>query len=115
MATTRFTKAGCRSDDARSEAAGDRAQGAAARPDQLSTASDGYRGPVDDIDISGDWGVPLAEVDPLSDVPEWKLAVVLSVGEPMRVEVGLRPGRARCPAKVEDERVTRHDPARRTT
>jgi penicillin-binding protein 1A len=38
----------------------------------------GFRGPVERIDISGDWGVPLAEVDPLRDVPEWQLAVVLS-------------------------------------
>ncbi|WP_425418602.1 penicillin-binding protein 1A [Oricola indica] len=52
----------------------------------------GYRGPVTTIDVSGDWGVPLAEVDRLSDVPEWKLGVVLSVGDD-GAEVGLRPER----------------------
>ena len=37
----------------------------------------GYRGPVKSIDISGDWGEPLGAVPALSDVPEWRLAVVL--------------------------------------
>jgi penicillin-binding protein 1A len=64
----------------------------------------GFRGPVERIDISGDWGVPLAEVDPLRDVPEWQLAVVLSASGDA-VEVGLRPGRE-VSGKVEDERVT---------
>jgi penicillin-binding protein 1A len=65
----------------------------------------GFRGPVNErIDISGDWGVPLAEVDPLRDVPEWQLAVVLSASAGA-VEVGLRPGRE-VSGKVEDERVT---------
>jgi penicillin-binding protein 1A len=64
----------------------------------------GFRGPVERIDISGDWGVPLAEVDPLRDVPEWQLAVVLSASADA-VEVGLRPGRE-VSGKVEDERVT---------
>jgi len=51
----------------------------------------GYRGPVKQIDISGDWGVALGEVKALSDVPEWKLAVVLDSGEGVRL--GLQPGR----------------------
>ncbi|MEQ8451072.1 MAG: penicillin-binding protein 1A [Nitratireductor sp.] len=52
----------------------------------------GYRGPVTTIDISGDWGVPLAEVDALSDVPEWKVAVVLA-SDAEGLTVGLQPGR----------------------
>jgi penicillin-binding protein 1A len=43
-------------------------------------------------------------VDPLRDVPEWQLAVVLSASADA-VEVGLRPGRE-VSGKVEDERVT---------
>ncbi len=53
---------------------------------------DGYRGPVATIDTSGDWGIPLAKVDRLSDVPEWNLAVVLSVDEES-AKLGLRPDR----------------------
>lgn len=52
----------------------------------------GYRGPVTQIDISGDWGVPLAEVPALSDVPEWKLGVVLDAGAD-GLTLGLQPGR----------------------
>jgi len=52
----------------------------------------GYRGPVKKIDISGDWGVALGEVKALSDVPEWKLAVVLQSGDG-DAEVGLQPAR----------------------
>src|SRR6202049_2631445 len=39
----------------------------------------GYRGPVTKIDISGDWGTKLAEVKSLSDVAQWRMAVVLDV------------------------------------
>ncbi len=52
----------------------------------------GYRGPVTKIDISGDWGVALGEVKALSDVPEWKLAVVLEAGVDS-VRLGLQPAR----------------------
>lgn len=52
----------------------------------------GYRGPVTRIDVSGDWGIPLAEVESLNDVPEWKVAVVLSASE-NGLEVGLKPAR----------------------
>ncbi len=51
----------------------------------------GYRGPVTSIDVSGDWGEPLGEVDDLSDVPEWRLAVVLEVGG-SALTIGLKPG-----------------------
>ncbi|HHZ08351.1 MAG TPA: penicillin-binding protein 1A [Rhizobiales bacterium] len=52
----------------------------------------GYRGPRDRIDISGDWGLALAKVKALDDVPEWRLAVVLeSTGN--RVTIGLQPKR----------------------
>lgn len=52
----------------------------------------GYRGPLTSIDVAGDWGVPLGEVRRLSDVPEWRVAVVLeSSGEGL--QVGLQPSR----------------------
>lgn len=52
----------------------------------------GYRGPVAQIDVSGDWGIPLSDLPPLTDVPNWKLAVVLSQDN-SGAELGLRPGK----------------------
>ncbi|MFC5386759.1 penicillin-binding protein 1A [Aquamicrobium segne] len=52
----------------------------------------GFRGPVTTIDVSGDWGVPLAEVKGLDDVPEWTLAVVLESGA-SGLRIGLKPAR----------------------
>jgi penicillin-binding protein 1A len=52
----------------------------------------GYRGPKATIDIAGDWGVALGEVEGLSDVPEWRLAVVLESSE-AGLNVGLQPKR----------------------
>ena len=51
---------------------------------------EGFREPVATIDISGDWGVAVNAIKPLSDVPEWTLAVVLEVGN-NEVKIGLRP------------------------
>ncbi|HVW92219.1 MAG TPA: penicillin-binding protein 1A [Devosia sp.] len=52
----------------------------------------GFRKPVASIDISGgDWATPLYKIAPLSDVPEWTLAVVLSTDK-AGAEIGLRPG-----------------------
>ncbi len=50
----------------------------------------GYRGPITHIDVSGDWGVPLFQVDGLEDVPEWKVAVVLTADD-TGITVGLKP------------------------
>ena len=52
----------------------------------------GFRGPVGRIDVSGDWGVPLGDIKALSDVPEWRLAVVLEAGNEV-VRIGLQPKR----------------------
>jgi penicillin-binding protein 1A len=52
----------------------------------------GYRGAIQKLDISGDWGVKLAEVKALSDIAPWRLAVVLEVSE-QSARVGLQPGR----------------------
>ncbi|MEO6395432.1 MAG: penicillin-binding protein 1A [Devosia sp.] len=51
----------------------------------------GFRGPVATVDISGDWGPAVAAIKPLSDVPEWTLAVVLEIGA-NEAKIGLRPG-----------------------
>ena len=53
--------------------------------------SQGWRGPVTQIDISQDWGEALAEVERLGDVEEWDMAVVLATNENEAL-IGLRPG-----------------------
>jgi penicillin-binding protein 1A len=52
----------------------------------------GYRGAVQKLDISGDWGVRLADVKALSDIAPWRLAVVLEVSD-QAARIGLQPGR----------------------
>lgn len=52
----------------------------------------GFRGPVTNVDPGSDWGVPLGEVPALSDIPEWRLAIVLSTDD-QGADIGLQPGR----------------------
>ncbi|MDQ0320351.1 penicillin-binding protein 1A [Pararhizobium capsulatum DSM 1112] len=52
----------------------------------------GFHGPIKTIEIGGDWGEPLGKLDALSDVPEWKLAVVLTV-DAKGAEIGLQPAK----------------------
>ena len=52
----------------------------------------GWRGAVTKIDVSGDWGVKLADVKALTDISPWRLAVVLEVSD-QSARIGLQPGR----------------------
>ncbi|MGO7971770.1 penicillin-binding protein 1A [Rhizobium ruizarguesonis] len=52
----------------------------------------GFHGPIKQIDASGDWGKALADIPALSDVPEWRLAVVLTVSD-STVDIGLQPAK----------------------
>src|SRR5690606_7362824 len=52
--------------------------------------NEGFRGPVATVDIGTDWGKAVFEIKPLSDVPEWQLAVVVSMGD-NEARIGLRP------------------------
>jgi penicillin-binding protein 1A len=52
----------------------------------------GYRGAIQKLDISGDWGVKLAEVKSLSDISPWQMAVVLETSD-QSARVGFQPGR----------------------
>jgi len=52
----------------------------------------GWRGPVDQIDVSGDWGAKLAQMNTPTDIAPWRLGVVLEV-EQSKAVVGLRPQR----------------------
>jgi penicillin-binding protein 1A len=52
----------------------------------------GYRGAIQKLDISGDWGVKLAEIKSLSDISPWQMAVVLEISD-QSARVGFQPGR----------------------
>lgn len=52
----------------------------------------GWRGPVNKMDLTGDWGVKLAEVKALNDINPWRLAVVLEVSD-QSARIGLQPSR----------------------
>ena len=64
----------------------------------------GWRGPLGSIDISGDWGPALFKQKPLSDVPEWNVAVVLSAAG-KEAAIGLRPEATRA-GGASEQRVT---------
>src|ERR1700710_2608885 len=52
----------------------------------------GWRGAPSKLDISGDWGVKLADIKSLSDVSPWRMAVVLETSD-QSARVGFQPGR----------------------
>ena len=63
-----------------------------------------YREPVASIELGDDWGVDVAAIKPLSDVPEWQLAVVLEM-RGNEAEIGLRP-EVLTGSRVAEERKT---------
>ena len=62
----------------------------------------GFRGPMRHIDISQDWGIPLADVPALGDVAPWRLAVVLDATD-AGARIGLQPHREKS-GEIERER-----------
>ena len=52
----------------------------------------GWRGAQNKIELTGDWGVKLAEVKALSDISPWRMAVVLEVSD-QSARIGFQPGR----------------------
>src|ERR1700674_1095767 len=52
----------------------------------------GYRGALQQLDTSGDWGVKLADVKSLSDISPWRMAVVLETSD-QSARIGFQPGR----------------------
>src|ERR1700704_3413052 len=52
----------------------------------------GWRGATSKLDITGDWGVKLADVKSLSDISPWRLAVGLETSE-QSARIGFQPGR----------------------
>jgi penicillin-binding protein 1A len=51
----------------------------------------GWRGATSKIDVSGDWGVKLADIRSLSDISPWRMAVVLETSE-QSARIGFQPG-----------------------
>ena len=54
--------------------------------------SKGWRGPVQTIDVSDDWGATLAKISVPQDIAPWRMGVVLGV-EAKKIVVGLRPSK----------------------
>jgi penicillin-binding protein 1A len=52
----------------------------------------GWRGAMSKLDISGDWGVKLADVKSLSDISPWRMAVVLETND-QSARIGFQPTR----------------------
>ncbi|MBU6462559.1 MAG: penicillin-binding protein 1A [Proteobacteria bacterium] len=52
----------------------------------------GWRGPINKLDISGDWGVKLADVKSLNDISPWRMAVVLETND-QSARIGFQPQR----------------------
>jgi len=66
----------------------------------------GYRGPFGSIEIGSDWGIALGEVKKLTDIPEWKLAVVLSTSK-NGASIGIQPKRLPSDDLSEDRIIGR--------
>ena len=54
--------------------------------------SQGWRGVLQKIDVSGDWGITLAQMDIANDVAPWRIGVITAV-ERNKVTVGFRPSK----------------------
>jgi penicillin-binding protein 1A len=64
----------------------------------------GWRGPVSKLDISGDWGLKLADVKSLSDISPWRMAVVLETSD-QSARIGFQPGRELGGAVLKDRQT----------
>ena len=64
----------------------------------------GWRGATSKLDISGDWGVKLADVKSLSDISPWRMAVVLETSE-QSARIGFQPGRELGGAVLKDRQT----------
>lgn len=62
----------------------------------------GYRGAVSTVEVGEDWGLSFGELTGYSDVPEWKLAVVLAA-TPEQATIGIQPAK-KVSGKLSEER-----------
>ena len=64
----------------------------------------GWHGTLKTIDISQDWGVPLADIPAYGDIKPWVMAVALDVGD-AAMRVGIKPERDKSGAIVADRKT----------
>ena len=64
----------------------------------------GWRGAVSKLDMTGDWGVKLADQRALSDIQPWRMAVVLEVSD-QSARIGFQPGRELGGAVMRDRQT----------
>jgi penicillin-binding protein 1A len=64
----------------------------------------GFRGALQKIDVSGDWGVKLADVRAFTDVAPWRLAVVLETSD-QSARIGFQPVRETGGAVSRDREI----------
>jgi penicillin-binding protein 1A len=64
----------------------------------------GYRGPMAKIDVTGDWGVKLADVRAFADVAPWRIAVVLETND-QSARIGFQPAREPGGAVVRERQI----------
>jgi penicillin-binding protein 1A len=64
----------------------------------------GWRGAPNKLDITGDWGVKLADVKSLSDISPWRMAVVLETSD-QSARIGFQPGRELGGAVLKDRQT----------
>jgi penicillin-binding protein 1A len=64
----------------------------------------GWRGALSKLDITGDWGLKLAEVKSLSDIAPWRMAVVLETSD-QSARIGFQPGRELGGAVMKDRQT----------
>src|SRR6201747_1213017 len=64
----------------------------------------GWRGAPNKLDITGDWGLKLADVKSLSDISPWRLAVVLETSD-QSARIGFQPGRELGGAVLKDRQT----------
>jgi penicillin-binding protein 1A len=64
----------------------------------------GWRGAPNKIDVTGDWGLKLADVKSLNDISPWRMAVVLETSD-QSARIGFQPGRELGGAVLKDRQT----------
>jgi penicillin-binding protein 1A len=64
----------------------------------------GWRGASNKIDVTGDWGLKLADVKSLNDISPWRMAVVLETSD-QSARIGFQPGRELGGAVLKDRQT----------
>lgn len=62
----------------------------------------GYRGPIKNVEVGNDWGLALKDIEGLTDIPEWEVAIVIGVDQ-NSATIGIKPG-TKVSGKQEEER-----------